>query len=473
MDKINSKLNKYRNKLINSTDSEKMEMYNLKMQQYMIMQKKLIKKGGNIFAVNSLNKMTDNTISRINSSQNVYSSEAVDKYLSDVLANVKNAASILSDISEDNSKLTEQIIRTHRDAIKRVVSKDFNGSTEFAEAANALKPTENALVKYYLNEIKSVSGLTDNDDKVKQIVSELSLFDKEILNEVAKLLGDNVPQETIKKVLCTDCKETKPSQETQNAPGDDILTDTAAPGAGDKLQLALSKATAPVENPFVAKEEPVVAKEEPVVAKEDPVIVKEEPVVAKEDPVIVKEEPVVAKEEPVVAKEEPVVAKEEPVVAKEESVKEVTHKVIQDGEVLPEGWVKQADKDNYVYYTNSKENKTQWQHPVSPVLKEGWTEIHDPSENKSYFYNAETKLSQWDRPESQTGGFIKFFQSQNPPPSAPNVVRPTLPPPANQAGGYRLVRNRKILQEKERIEKLKKIFRHGNIEIISSTEYDI
>jgi len=36
---IEKKLNKYRQKLINSTDPEKIEIYNLKMQQYLIMQK--------------------------------------------------------------------------------------------------------------------------------------------------------------------------------------------------------------------------------------------------------------------------------------------------------------------------------------------------------------------------------------------------------------------------------------------------
>jgi hypothetical protein len=53
-----------------------------------------MKQGGNVFALNSLNKMTDTTINSMSSAKNVYSSEAVDKYLTDVLGDIKNAAGI-------------------------------------------------------------------------------------------------------------------------------------------------------------------------------------------------------------------------------------------------------------------------------------------------------------------------------------------------------------------------------------------
>ena len=623
MDKINAKLNKYRNKLINATDSDKMEIYNLKMQQYMIMQKKLMKQGGNIFALNSLNKMTDATINSMSSAKNVYSSEAVDKYLTDVLGDIKNAASAMSELQDENTDMTKQIVKTHREAIKNIISKPFTGSPEFAEAARTLKPTESALVKYYTNEIKSVIQ-SPSDEQVAQLVSELSLFEKEILSEIAKSLGDNVPPEAIRKALCVNCEgqETEPSKEVPAASGEtdpskipaataetdpskevpvaetdpskiptvtaetdpskeapkgsdeSILTETAAPGsmpAENPFEKAIVEAkkkeesSKPSENPFAAaiaasklkakiQEKPDQQKSQcatqfphvfdmlktgKLLTGQDMTSIKDEVElnsflgavdfvnnenhmnrtilghtiksilkschpdknvgfeeevsnVAKvlnhlkdlEVPASYKDRasftqaPAAGETTQVPAAGEttqvPAAAETTQVPAAAET-SEKTYRMIQDGEVLPEGWVKNADKDNYVYYTNANENKTQWNSPSLPPLIEGWYEMHDPSENKSYFYNSGTQVSQWERPSLpalQAGGFLKFFQSQTPLPPAPKVARPPLPPPAYQSGGYRQ-RNSRRLQEKQRIEKLKQIFKHGNIEIISSTEYDI
>jgi hypothetical protein len=59
MNNINNKLEKYRFKLINANTSEKAELYIVKMQYYLIMQKQLLKSGGKKDINNKQNQITE------------------------------------------------------------------------------------------------------------------------------------------------------------------------------------------------------------------------------------------------------------------------------------------------------------------------------------------------------------------------------------------------------------------------------
>jgi hypothetical protein len=204
MDKINQKLNKYRLKLINANSTEKMDFYNLKMQQYLIMQKKLLKSGG---STSDIFALAEDTKSHISSRNDVYSVEEVEKNLSEI----KNKLSEVSEnYNNNNTEMTKKLIDIRREAMKAMNSRNFSDSPTFNsinDAINAFKSIENVLINYYIDEIKSLNE-SDNE-KIDYIISELALFE----NNTVKVISDtlcsmNIP-EKIKNYLCAKAEEAK------------------------------------------------------------------------------------------------------------------------------------------------------------------------------------------------------------------------------------------------------------------------
>jgi hypothetical protein len=92
-------------------------------------------------------------------------------------------------------------------------------------------------------------------------------------------------------------------------------------------------------------------------------------------------------------------------------------------DTLPDGWVELLHADSRQrYYFNEDLNETSWARPVASgsshqddeparaatqiddTLHDGWEEIIDPSTGDTYFYNATTGESAWDRPLSKSLG---------------------------------------------------------------------
>jgi hypothetical protein len=199
MENINKKLIKYRTKLINATDADKVELYNLKMQQYMIMQKNLLKKGGNsdIFAV------AKDTKDKLNSGQNVYSIQTVEDLLTDIKNKVETASEGYQSMKADNQTLTKEMIDLHREVSKSIEPKDVNQSPVVQTLSEALKlfePVQNILVEYYQKEISELNE--ENKDKIPLIVQELGMFEKATRDLLKEKIADipNVPEE-ITKIL--------------------------------------------------------------------------------------------------------------------------------------------------------------------------------------------------------------------------------------------------------------------------------
>jgi len=227
MDKINQKLNKYRLKLINADSTDKMDFYNLKMQQYLIMQKKLLKSGGSTGDIFALAEDTKNHISSRN---DVYSVQEVEKNLSEI----KNKLTEVSEnYNSNNSEMTKKLIDIRREAMKAMNSRNFSESPTFNninEAINAFKSIENVLINYYVDEIKT---LNDNDnEKIDYILSELALFE----NNTIKILSDtlcnmNIP-EKIKNYLCSKNEVSQPNvnvEETVAQPNVNVEETVAQP----------------------------------------------------------------------------------------------------------------------------------------------------------------------------------------------------------------------------------------------------
>ena len=158
MDKINSKLNKYRVKLVNASNPEKMEIYNLKMQQYMILQNRMIKSGGDysIFAAEDLNKLTEDTKTRMSNNNTVYTVDSVQKFLDKITGDITNASENSNKIINDNQSLSKQIIDTHRAISNQVNLSEFNDYSKITDALNSFQKYENTVVKYYSEELTNI-----------------------------------------------------------------------------------------------------------------------------------------------------------------------------------------------------------------------------------------------------------------------------------------------------------------------------
>jgi hypothetical protein len=93
------------------------------------------------------------------------------------------------------------------------------------------------------------------------------------------------------------------------------------------------------------------------------------------------------------------------------------HTESEDQTDLPPGWLELVDEASGApYYLNEAENITTWDRPTlqkeapitkktklptkEPSLKEGWSEIVDPSSGKAYYFNEETGETTWDRPSA-------------------------------------------------------------------------
>ncbi len=199
MDKINSKLQKYRNKLINATSAEKMEIYNLKMQQYLILQKKIVKEGGSkdIFA------LTEDTQKKIKSNENVYNVNSVENFLTGMRENLTNVSTNYNTLQNENKELTSEIINLHRNAAQLIKSQNIEDSPTVKGIEDAIKlfePIQNVLVTYYENELKTLDK--EDNEKVKYILEELELFEKSTKDLIAEKVCNTELPESIRNILC-------------------------------------------------------------------------------------------------------------------------------------------------------------------------------------------------------------------------------------------------------------------------------
>ena len=218
MDTIINKLEKYRSKLINATEEDKIELYNLKMQQYLILQKKMQNGGSkDIFA------LTEATEKKMLDHEKVYSAKSVEHVLEDIKGKVKDASVKYNSLKEENSEITEQIIKLHRDAAHMTNIADVNNSPTVKGIEDAIKlfePIQNVLVTYYVEELKKINP--NDEDKVKIIASELGLFDKEstiqlIANE---LKGVELPS-TIRDII--HAKKTEEPEKVEKVDDNELL----------------------------------------------------------------------------------------------------------------------------------------------------------------------------------------------------------------------------------------------------------
>ena len=111
---------------------------------------------------------------------------------------------------------------------------------------------------------------------------------------------------------------------------------------------------------------------------------------------------------------------------------------------LPPGWVELVDESSGAsYYLNEAENITTWDRPTvqkeepstktaqlptdeEPPLKEGWSEIVDPSSGKAYYFNEETGETTWDRPSAPSAsgfpaGKVNSSEKSGQPPSCSSI----------------------------------------------------
>jgi hypothetical protein len=187
MENISHKLEKYRTKLINATEEDKIEMYNLKMQQYLILQKQMIKTGGStkeIFAVTDTNvkKITEETSKKIKSHEDVYTAASVKELLANITNQVKEHSEDYNDLQKENSEITAQLIKLHRDAADIAKASNVTDSPlvkNIEEVMALFRPIQNVLVEYYVKELKGLAGTEPDEHKLKIISEELKLFDRE------------------------------------------------------------------------------------------------------------------------------------------------------------------------------------------------------------------------------------------------------------------------------------------------------
>lgn len=144
MEEINKKLQKYREKLINAKDTNKIELYNLKMQQYLILQKNLLKKGGE-------NETKNISSNNINSNKITNKTESHD-----------NHDKLLSDVSE---KLNE-------------INDKTNTSIKFYNSI------ENIIAKQFIRKILNLNI----DKEIDEIIEDLQFFDIDIIYKFKKIL---------------------------------------------------------------------------------------------------------------------------------------------------------------------------------------------------------------------------------------------------------------------------------------------
>jgi len=204
MDTIINKLEKYRSKLINATEEDKIELYNLKMQQYLILQKKMQNGGSkDIFA------LTEATEKKMLDHEKVYSAKSVEHVLEDIKGKVEHASEKYKSLKKENSEITGELIKLHRDSENMMNMADVNNSPTVKGIDDAIKlfePIQNVLVTYYVEELKKIDP--NDEDKVKIIASELGLFDKDstiqlIANE---LKGVELPS-TIRDIIHAKAEE--------------------------------------------------------------------------------------------------------------------------------------------------------------------------------------------------------------------------------------------------------------------------
>ncbi len=187
MENITRKLEKYRTKLINATEEDKIELYNLKMQQYLILQKQMIKTGGSskeIFAVTDKNieKITEETAKKIKSHEDVYTADSVKNLLSNIADKVKEHSEDYNELQKENSEITAQLIQLHRDASNIAKASNITDSPiveNIEQVMKLFKPIQNVLVEYYAKELKELAGTNPDEHKLKIISDELRLFDNE------------------------------------------------------------------------------------------------------------------------------------------------------------------------------------------------------------------------------------------------------------------------------------------------------
>lgn len=185
MDKINQKLNKYRVKLINAKTSDKMDFYNLKMQQYLIMQKNILKTGGG---------GGTEFFGYINNDLQAYS---VDKNNEPVLVNA------------DNNNEQEPVSSGENNQQAKETTVEETKSGKFAnlrEANDALRAIEDIVIDYYVSQIKDIG---DDMTKIDYIVSEFDIFEESTVERIQKKLVEQkikIPQKII-NCLDNKCKE--------------------------------------------------------------------------------------------------------------------------------------------------------------------------------------------------------------------------------------------------------------------------
>ncbi len=215
MDKINQKLNKYRVKLINAKTSDKMDFYNLKMQQYLIMQKNLLKTGGygtemfgyinNDLQAYSVDKNNEPVVEPVNASEN-----------KEPMQEPVNAGIINEPVQEP----------VNAGVINEPVQEPVNTSENKEPYANlhdaneALRSIENIVIDYYVSQIKDIG---DDKDKIDYIVSEFKIFEESTAERIyKKLIEQNITiPPKIKNCLDNKCKEPTVVPDSQPKP---ILT---------------------------------------------------------------------------------------------------------------------------------------------------------------------------------------------------------------------------------------------------------
>jgi hypothetical protein len=94
---------------------------------------------------------------------------------------------------------------------------------------------------------------------------------------------------------------------------------------------------------------------------------------------------------------------EEPSKSAEAEPKTAEHAVPKDESALPDGWTETMDPSSgQSYYYNAITQETSWEKPQPVIeaaaLPEGWSEVMDPSTGRPYFYNSQTQDTSWERP---------------------------------------------------------------------------